>query len=172
MFKVPLYSQFLDVKNKNWKRRTCGGVALKMVLDYWNDLGYDVKTPTIQTLIREGVKTRAYIRGIGWQHKGLIRLARRYGFNGKNFDWAKYDPSVAFQKLRRYLKSNPVLASIYKDLRPENSGHLIVLTGLKGSFVYYNDPASRTRKGISKRAGIQKFLKGWKRRIIIVYPER
>lgn len=166
MFKVPAYSQFLDVKDKKWQRRSCGIVVLKMILDFWGS-GDKI---TADNLIKLGLKKNAYISGIGWRHKDLTLLSKNLGFKGKNYDWFKNKPKTAFKKLLPKLKKQPIIASICKNLNFGESGHLVVLAGFKNNHIFFNDPDSKTRKGIRKKASLKKFLNGWKRRVIVIYP--
>ena len=163
MFKVTLYSQFLDVEDKNWKIRACGIVSLKVVLEYWG-----IKE-NIKDLIDLGLKKNAYISGVGWKHDGLVSVAKEFGFSGMNYDWFKDEPKDAFEKLLPNLEKYPVIASIYNNFKLGGSGHLVVLLGYQNGQIFFNDPDSKTRKGIQKKVGLEKFLTGWKRRIIVIY---
>ena len=167
MFNVPAYSQFLDVKNRHWRNKSCGVVALKSVLEYWKNGDIDV-----DALTKRGKKLKAYLEDIGWKHAGLALLARQHGLRAKNFDWAKFPSHAAWKKLGAELKNGPVIASIYKNLKPKTSGHLVVITGIKKGLIYYNDPGSKTKRDVEKRASKARFLRGWKKRIIVVLPKR
>lgn len=170
LFNLPRYSQFLDVRSARWKPRACGIVALKTVLDYWR--GGDLKTkPTISNLINSGLSSNSYVQGIGWKHKGIVSIASQYGMKGKNYDWFKRTPEKAFEMLSHFLQKGPVLASIHKDFRSTNGGHLIVLLGINGSRIFYNEPAAKTRGEIAGAVGKKTFLRGWKRRIIVIKPK-
>ncbi len=163
MFEVQKYSQFLDIKSRKWREKSCGIIALKSVLEYWGEFVRAYK------LIREGLKIKAYIPGIGWKHAGLASLATRHGFKAKNFDWFKKNDVFAWKNLTKKLKGGPIIVSIYKNLKPGTSGHLVVVTSIKNGFVHYNDPASRARRGVLKKASEKKFRRGWKKRIIVIY---
>ena len=163
IFKIPAYSQFLDVEDKKWKSRACGIVALKIVLEYWG-----VKEKA-DDLIKLGLKQDAYIPGIGWKHGGLVSIAKEFGLRGENLDWFKDLPEEAFEKLLSKLEKYPVLASIYKNFKLGGSGHLIVLTGYENGWIFFNDPDSKTRKGIQNKVVVEKFLNGWKRRIVVIH---
>src|SRR3989344_4206093 len=163
MFDVPAYSQLIDTKNALWKERSCGIVALKMVFDYWGTKN-STKYSSIAALIAEGAERGAYLESVGWRHQGLAELAREHGFKSKNYDWFALSPEKAFARLRRNLTS-PVIASIHLNLHPKKEGHLVVITGIKTKRVYYNDPHSKKRSEILRDTSIEKFLKGWKRRI-------
>ena len=133
-------------------------------------MDYLGKSPSINTLIKRGVKNGAYIKNIGWSHKGLVELAKSYDLKGKNYDWFKKTPEEAWQKTIPYFKKYPIIASVYKNFNYKNNGHLIVITGFKNKKVYYNDPIAKRRKEISKKISLKKFLAGWKRRVIIIKP--
>ena len=167
-FNVPAYSQYLDVKNRAWKRRSCGIVALKMVMDHYEPRRAAVRS--LPRLTKRGVQMHAYVKNVGWSHRGLAQVAAHYGFRGRNYDWRNETAARAFARLHKHLKSGPVLASIYKNLKSNAHGHLVVVTGFRNGAVHYHDPASHTRRSIARRASLARFLKGWKRRIIVVRP--
>ncbi len=167
-WEVPLYSQRLDIKSRTWQHRACGIVALKMVIDHFKPRHATHRT--FSRLITQGQRSGAYIRNVGWSHRGLAYLSQRYGFSGRNYDWWKKTPHFAFKKLVTHLKKGPVLASIYQNLRPNSHGHLVAVTGFEKNIVFYNDPDSHTRRGITRRASVAKFLRGWKRRVVVVRP--
>lgn len=168
-WRVPRYSQFLDVKSNVWRRRSCGIVAMKMVLDYWRGTA---RTPSLATLIREGAASHAYLRNAGWRHAGLSALARRHGLAGRRLDWRKLTAVQAFEKLRREAKRAPTITSIHRNLDPKRGGHLVVVTGIEKGTVFYHDPDSKSRRGVARRARTAKFLKGWRRRAIAVQPRK
>lgn len=163
---IPFYSQHLDIKDKKWRHRSCGIVALKTALDFWGG----ETSPTFPELLKNGRRMKAYIRGVGWNHAGIARLARKYGFGGKNFDWFPKKPKWAFEKTRTFLKTGPVIASIHKNLDPAQSGHLVVITRITANRVYYLDPDAYAHDKIRRIASKKRFLAGWKRRIIIIRP--
>jgi ABC-type bacteriocin/lantibiotic exporter with double-glycine peptidase domain len=163
--KIPLYSQYLDIRESEWKTKSCGVVSLSMLLAFWG------KHISPENLLKEGLFSGAYIPGIGWTHKGLAKLAIKQGLFGKNFDWFSKSPKQAFKKLVFYLGKYPVIASIHKNFKLENEGHLILLVEIKNNQIFYFEPNSKTRKNILQVVSIDKFLSGWKRRIILVKPK-
>lgn len=167
-YKLPAYSQFLDIKDKGWEKRACGIVSLKMVLDFWSKKA-GIKYPPVDELIKK-YHRGAYINKIGWSHKGLARIARRYGLKGENCDWAHYSTKDALALLETKLAIAPVIASIHKNLNPALPGHLVVITEIKKDKIFYNDPDSKTRNKIKRSASLKQFLKGWKRRVIVIKP--
>lgn len=167
-YNVPAYSQFLDVIDASWKNRACGIVTLKMVIDFWRKLtkkGY----LSVDQLIKKHNRS-AYINGVGWSHKGLVQVAKRYGLAGENFDWAHYSTKDSLALLETKLDVAPVIASIHRNLNPLLSGHLVVITKIKKGRVFYNDPDAKTRRNIKRNAQLEKFLRGWKKRVIVLYP--
>lgn len=166
IFAVPAYSQFLDVSSPVWKRKACGAVSLKMVLDYLRPNSISISEIIKRGRRKNAFRLAAYIPNVGWAHKGLASLAEEFGFKGKNYDWSKKTPDAAYSLLLKKLQKRPIIASIYRNLKPGSSGHLVLLTGIKGNRIYYNDPDSKTRRGIKKTATLNKFLKGWKKRVV------
>lgn len=165
IFDVPKYSQHLDVRDGDWKEKSCGIVAVKMVLDYWR-----MSSPDCDELIKKGIEMDGFISGVGWKHKELSLLAKSFGVEAENFDWAKEEKDAAFKKLEDFLEKYPVVASIYSGFNPETkNGHLIVLTGMDDNFVHYNDPDSEGREEIAGKILIDKFLAGWKKRVIVIW---
>ena len=162
--KLSLYSQYLDVEDEAWRSRACGIVALKILFDYWG-VGKDV---SIDELIKRGLSSDGYIEGVGWKHASLAELGEEFGLSGKNFDWYADDPDVAFKKLEEHLKKYPVICSVYKDLKPGDSGHLVVVYEFDGTNVFYLDPEAKTRDDIKRSAPLDLFLEGWKRRIMVL----
>jgi len=163
---VPLYSQYLDVKDGSWRNRACGIIALKTAAEYWSPKGI-----AADKLIEAGLEINAYLPEIGWRHKPLAKLAdKAYSLKGKNFDLANLPSAAAWRRLNYYLNQQPVIASVYKNFKPGQSGHLIVLTKSDGNKVYYHEPMSRQRKKICRQTPLGKFLVGWKKRFIVIRP--
>lgn len=167
-YEVPAYSQYVDVKNKRWRDKACGIVALYQVLEYFLGRG---GVGTLAHFIQLGVKQKAYSpRRGGWVHKGLVDIAKAYGIETRAHDVTREPTGQALSFLITSLKRGPVLVSIHKDFNPQKGGHLIVVTGYqkKGTSVvlFYNEPASRTRKGIKRRVTQRAFERGWKKRFI------
>lgn len=172
-FPVPSYSQYLDVPEEKWRGRSCGVIALKMLLDYSKNKTL-TDSPTVQTIIRLGLSQKAYIPGIGWKHKGLVRIAHHFHFRAKNFDWANQSKKIALDKLFRLLDKQPIIASIYQDVKTKKGGHLVVLTGVDRpkEKLFMIDPAEKTRKKENRHLSIKTFMSCWKQRIIVIESSR
>ena len=167
-FNLTPYSQILDVKLTDWKNRACGITSLKMVLDFLSKETKN-KYPAIDDLILKYSKTK-YINDIGWSHKGLADIAIDLGLKGINYDLINYTQNDALALLTTKLITTPVIASIYKNLNPKNSGHLVVVTRIENNKATYYDPDSKTRNEVKRTVSLKKFLSGWKKRMIVVWP--
>ena len=161
---VPAYSQHLHIRDQKWRKSACGVVSLAMLLNYFN------KNTSPDDILARGLTCNAYLPKTGWKHKELAEIAKQYNLNGETFDWAYLDQEAAFENAKEHLNRHPILASVYRSFDPQNGGHLIVLTGMENSAVFYNDPDSRNEAGISGSVPLEKFLVGWKRRIIAITP--
>ncbi len=170
---VPEYSQYLDVRSKQWNWRSCGIVSLFMTIAYWDPT---LKQTDIPRLIKYGIATGAYREGIGWTHQGLLDMAIALGFAGKRLDLYKKENDAAFKTFLTHLKKGPVIVSTYKDFDPKKGGgHLIVATGYKEQndkmTIFIADPDAQDRTSINYTITKAKLLKGWKRRFIAITPK-
>ena len=157
---VPYYSQFTEVENhgieEHWKRRGCGLLCLKMVMDYWREQ-VGTPSPPLPELIETALEEQAYDdhpRGV--IHDGLIRTAKRYGLIAWRRRWLHtpqelvyfqsqgWTPqaikAIAGQTAREGIMTLtnaivadiPVMVSVPKEFNPEvGKQHLVVLTGIK-----------------------------------------
>jgi len=158
---VPFYSQFQDIDSPKWQKLGCGIASLAMLIEF-----YQPGSVSVDILLDEGIAAGAFINGAGWSHRGLASLAGQYGLKGTNYDFAKSDMDTAFTQLEKYLKDGPVIASVHYKLEPTNPiPHLVVVNGISGNTVYYNDPAAESG---GKRISVENFLKAWKKRFIAV----
>lgn len=164
VYAVPTKSQH-TIRNQFWKSHACGIVALGMVLTFYNK-----KFGTYDKLLNQGIKMKIRKEGVGWTHAGLVRLANTYGLRGNAYDWSDDSEHEAFLKMASFLEYGPVIASIHKNFNPKNGGHLIVLTGYKDGYVYYNEPNSIAQSHLKRKIKKDKFLAGWKQRIIQISP--
>jgi len=167
---VPFSSQYTDLGHHQWRARGCGITALKMVLDFYGT------AVALEELLNVGLEIGAYHQGIGWTHAGLVQIARRYGLDGFNVDWAESGPTPktaedAWEALAKELEHGPVMASMYAGLDPERSGgHIVVVTGCADGLVQFNDPEQMTEREGRRVLALETFLKAFKRRYIIVRP--
>src|ERR1043166_6349013 len=139
-YDVPFSSQYTDLGHHEWRARGCGIASLKMAMDFYRP------GPSLDELLTVGREIGAYREGIGWSHRGLVELARRYGFEGFNADWAEKGPTPktvqeSCELLLAELQKGPVLASVFAGLDPERGGgHIVVVTGFQDGLIFFNDP--------------------------------
>ena len=159
-YEVPFYSQFQDIPAIEWQKKGCGIASLAMAIGF-----YKPDAVSITTLLKEGLVSGAYVKNVGWSHKGLTDLVTNYGLIGEIHDFTKLKAQKALDGLRDVIDKGPVVASIHNKFDPSATlGHLVVLTGYDDQFIFYNDPSGTSDRKISNA----NFLRGWKRRVISV----
>lgn len=159
---VPFYSQFKDITSPSWQKVGCGIASVAMVIDY-----YKPAVP-VNTLLKQGIASGAYLSHAGWTHKGLIDLAKRYGLDGKSIDLGKSDSKTAFNEFKKQLKNGPLIASVHYKFDPKSTiPHLVVINSIEGEMLSYNDPAAKEG---AKKISVTDFLKAWKKRFIVIKP--
>ncbi|MDO8183805.1 MAG: cysteine peptidase family C39 domain-containing protein [bacterium] len=156
------YSQHLDLTHPEHKLSGCGIASLGMLLGD--------KISTLDELYKLGLEQGAYLPGIGWRHAGLANLAKHFGFtNSYNLDLAKEDLEVALEKLKTELKQGPVLASVFTNYEPgHKEGHIVVLLSLTDEQAEVLDPAAKNHNDIHQFLPVEKFINGWKKRLIVI----
>lgn len=161
---VPFYSQFTDVSDPSWKKLSCGVASLAMLIELYEP----DEISSVDALLREGINSGAYIRGAGWSHRGLVRLAKKHGLSGDTYDFSRRGMSTAFAKLKASLKNGPAIVSVHYTFDPQNPiPHLAVINDIEGDTLYYNDPAETSGGGT---LSAEKFKAAWKKRYITVRP--
>ena len=162
ILEVPHWIQFYDISDDQWQGRSCGIVSLAMILEY-----YGVQVD-LNDLIEQGLEKDGYIKGIGWKHQIICDLAREYGLKSQRTENEVIDNLV--ESLER---DEPVIISIHKNFDISKGGHLVVLNGyyvanneLLG--FYLNDPVGASYKHKNQFIKLDKFLEGWKKRVIYV----
>lgn len=162
---VPFYSQFDDITSKKWKPAGCGITSLAMLIEY-----YKPKTVDVDTLLDEGLDAGAFSsKAGGWTYDGLIEVSQKYGLDGQAFDFGNESSKIALAWLSVSLMDGPVMASVHYKFDPKSKiPHLVVINGIDGDNVYYNDPASKEGGNLS--LPLKDFLKAWKQRFIVMRP--
>ncbi len=160
---VPFFSQFKDITSPKWQKVGCGVASLAMIINFYKN-----DTVSVDTLLEQGISSGAYLEKAGWTHAGLISLSKKYGLSGESYDFAKLSKTEALKKLQQDLIDGPVMASVHYKFDPKNPiPHLVVIDGIDGDTVYYNDPASTVGQ---KTIPVSKFLASWKNRYIVIRP--
>ena len=128
------------------------------------------KISSLDELYKLGLEQGAYIPGIGWRHAGLANLAKHFGCTQSyNLDLAKESLDVAVEKLKAELEQGPVMASVYANYEVgHKEGHLVVLLSLTDNQAEVLDPAAKDHADIHQFIPTQKFITGWKKRLIVV----
>lgn len=161
---VPFYSQFDDVSDPGWKKLSCGIADLAMLIEYYKP----GSITSVDTLLSEGINSGAYIQSAGWSHQGLANLAVSYGLEGRTYDLSYMSMDAAYSELEKYLTTGPIIASVYYKFEYGHPiPHLVVINGVDGNTVYYNDPA--TDSG-NKSLSVDAFKSAWKKRFIVIRP--
>ncbi|MEK9208945.1 MAG: C39 family peptidase [Patescibacteria group bacterium] len=175
-YRVPFSSQYTDLGHHEWRARGCGITALKMVMDYWHGLNAVHRTATLEEVLAQGLRNGAYLPGVGWSHKGLVEVARHFGYTGFNVDYAPNGPtpkslSEAWDLLVKEIESGPILVSVFAGLDPyRKGGHIVVLTGAHDGLVFLNDPEEMSEREGRKALALKAFLPAFKRRYIVIQP--
>jgi predicted double-glycine peptidase len=160
---IPFYSQFNDISAPEWKKIGCGVTSLAMIIEY-----YKPHEITVDGLLQEGIASGAYLNSAGWIHQGMVDLAKDHGLDGRGRDLSSLSKDAAFEELKKSLDKSPVIASVYYTFTPGHPiPHLVVVSGVEGDVVYYNDPAEETGGGT---ISVEKFKAAWKKRYIEIYP--
>ena len=166
-YKISPFSQLLDIKEKKWQKRSCGIVSLAMAMSFLKK-----NKINLNEVLEKGIEKEAYIKDIGWSHKELVNIAKHYGFLARAYDEASKENTRAFSKLLTQLEKGPVMVSIHKDLNIKNAGHLVLLSGIRKGKVEYYDPNAKERMEVKREAELYAFLKGWKKRFIIIKDKK
>lgn len=167
---VPYYRQ-VDIKsglNSYLQNRSCGILALKMVLDYYR---LNLKKPTLDLaeLFEKALKNGG-TNGIGdWYHSTLVKTAIDYGFKSWRRSWRPADRDKDFFRsegvnensialweeqtkaesipslVSSVKKKCPVIVSVAKNFEMIDKNHDVVLVGFKMNKnsvtgLYFHDP--------------------------------
>jgi ABC-type bacteriocin/lantibiotic exporter with double-glycine peptidase domain len=160
---VPFYSQFKDIQSPKWQKVGCGVTSLAMVVDF-----YTPNAVSVNSLLQQGIAAGAYDQDAGWIYAGLIQVSQKYGLDGAYHDLSKMDSKTAFAEFKEYLKDGPVILAVHYKFDPKSRiPHLVVINGIAGDVVYYNDPAAKMGE---KQISTADFLKGWKKKVIVIRP--
>ncbi len=163
VFSVPFFSQFADITSPHWQKVGCGIASLAMLIEF-----YKPGTVVVDSLLDEGITSHAYLDSAGWTYAGLIGISNKYGLGGTSHDIANLTMKDAFTELKTVVSEGPVMVSVHYTFDPKNPiPHLVILNGIEGDRVYYNDPAEKSGNG---SISISTFQNSWKKRYIEIRP--
>ncbi len=167
VIKIPLIDQLKDVKDKKWKKNSCAICSAKMMMSFSNRKHLEID---IGQLIEEALRMGGYLKDIGWKHKTVSELAKKYkvklGFI-TNFPKTIEEKSKWLKKLEAgIMKGKPAMVSVYYKLNKKNRGHLVVVNGIRknGKIVvgYHIQDSDSRFKGNNYYISKDKFLLGWR----------
>jgi ABC-type bacteriocin/lantibiotic exporter with double-glycine peptidase domain len=133
-----------------------------MIINY-----YRPKAVTVDALLKRGIAAGAYDHRAGWIYQGLINLSHAYGLDGVYYDLTGLNKADAFVRLKTLVADGPLIMSVYYTFTPGNPiPHLVVVNAITEDAVYVNDPATKGTKKMS----LDDFIRGMKRKIIVIRP--
>lgn len=179
---VPYYSQYVDVKNEEWKHRSCGIVCAKMMLAY---LGM-ARGVSLDDFILEGITLGAYSE-YGWTHKGIASLAEMYGATLIPQEWRKKINSpegyeVQFTEglavlLTEIRAGRPVIVSVVKKFKYPRKFHMVILVGevkndqqITQGLLYHDPEYSSVEEGAFRIVSLAVFQEYWRGMAILCNP--
>jgi hypothetical protein len=173
---VPYYRQNSDNGlDPFWRDRSCGILALKMVIDFYRR-GQHQPDIDLGELFDRAMSNGGVDDNGNWLHSALVKTARDYGFRSWRRMWrlsgdqrARIESEGAdsatlerneLQQMREAMPTLvetvdmgfPVIISVAKNFDDVEKPHLVVLTGVRRSAetnkyqgFFYNDPYSPSR---------------------------
>ena len=165
---VAYYSQYDSEIPEEWKKRSCGIVALRMALSQKRE--NDIQSSW--GLVQEGVSSGAYIEGVGWKHAGLVDLAKKHGAQAFRREFRSW-----FLKTFYFLAEQHLVMSLKRGVVPivsltvpdKNDTHLVPLIGYNETGFIYHEPAAYTsEEGSEKHISYADFKKRWRKLAIFV----
>lgn len=183
ILQVPYYSQIKNTKNPDWKDKSCGIAALKMVLDF-----YQPTDLSIDELYQKGLDINGFLEGVGWYHHSLALLAKQLGYKAITRSWNIPKESLDHLKERGFKTADieiirrqqldeaittlkkeldnkhPTVVPIPKGFTKGGSGHLVVLIGYDEEGFICHDPLDGEKINLD----YEKFKNLWEKRAILV----
>jgi hypothetical protein len=164
---IPLVSQSRDVKDKKWSKKSCAICSMKMLIGFSNRKHLNIE---IGQFIEEAIKMGGYLEGIGWKHKAITDLSKKYGTKLK---FIKKFPKTIKEKTKWLKKleagivgGKPAMVSVHYRLNKKNRGHVVVVNGIKkdGKIVlgYHIQDSDDRFRGNNYYVSKDKFLLGWR----------
>jgi ABC-type bacteriocin/lantibiotic exporter with double-glycine peptidase domain len=168
---IGFVSQHSDINDPTWRYRGCGIAALKMLMNYWQSENEACASPATEDLLQTGLALGAYLENIGWSHRGLINIAKKYGYNGYNVDEPNRNSEELYGEMSKVLEAMPLMASVYSKFDPSRGGgHIVVVSGTEGDDLIIYDPEELSSETGRTLISKDKFLNGWKKRYIVIEP--
>jgi hypothetical protein len=191
---VPYCSQISDIENPEWRDRACTVTNLKMALEYYAKQNGAEPVPAIGALIEEGIEIHAYDPAVGWNHEGIVRLARNHGVNAyaQEFRSMTIDRRTGSSSPSRYSdkllsegvgkiahhveEGHPVIVSVLPGFGSNTQNHTVLVMGVaRGdddsvrSFSCLDPFQERSAGETPIEVPLERFTAFWRRLAIFVY---
>lgn len=192
--RVPYYSQFVHVKNPDWKLKSCTMACLKMAMEYV----LSSSQPSIDDLFRESefIQQDMVGRGLlttqatshGRTHDTIVKVAHNHGClahpeefrsvsvnEDGTFGPSSYSEAMLEAGIGRLCQSiannSPVIVSVSRKFEVGGTPHSVLIIGFeKDSGFYYRDPDSEEEESVLEGSFISLagFKQHWRRLAIFV----
>jgi hypothetical protein len=174
--KVPCYSQFLEVSDSFWNIRSCGGACIKMVLDYYNQIGkIEKNNKSILEIMEEAKEMGGYHSQNGFIHDYAVEYFVKNGLQS----YRKEGLESIDEVINNLDNNNPVLVSVVKKTLEQTKFHLILVVGYKYYLggggekiitqIIYHEPEAVSLEGGSFRVcDLEVFKNSWRSKAIFV----
>lgn len=142
----------------------CGAACIKMVLEAFGK----TDMPSVKELMEEGIQNGFYKEPAGWIHRGLVRLAERYGTVARRLNIKKH-PIELGDLLK---EGGLIIVSVSLGFNPERrGGHLVVVHGIEFENnvlkkVYFRDPSGFGQ--LHYDIDGESFLKSWTGNLVVI----
>ena len=164
---IPLVDQLKDVKDKKWKKKSCAICSTKMMMAFGNKKHVEIP---IGQLVNEALHLGGYLKGIGWKHKTLVDMAKKYKIN---LDFIKKFPKTEKEKLKwlnklekNILNGQPAMVSVHHKFNKKNGGHMVVVNGIRKKdkvvLGYHVQDPDDSFQGNNYFVSKDKLLLGWR----------
>lgn len=164
---IPYVSQHADDIPQKWRTEVCALACVKMSIDHFAQISSDVASPSMGTLLDEGLAMDGYTTH-GWKHDTLLALCRMNGLVGSYREEFRDTASPqhelrekGFGKIRDTIKeSAPVIVSVKTD----KGFHMVLIIGTTNDGFIVHDSAQGPNISLSKK----QFMERW--RGLVVFP--
>ena len=199
---VPYYRQNEPGNGLNefWQNRSCGILAIRMVVDYYRIKKHQ-EPIKLTELFDRTLKAGGVNDAGNWLHSALVESARTYGLIAWRRNWrlSSYGTKMfkkegadaetlkivdvqqsgeAIPTLISFLMQDyPVIISVAKNFDEIERPHLVVMTGFRidkngrVEGIYYNDPYTPSDDRKNGYVDIERFQNRWNFRAIFVKPK-
>lgn len=174
---VPYYSQWKDITDINWQKRSCGLLCLYSAIRFYkNDFNLSP-----EAFLEEALRKEAFGKS-GWVHDKLVALscergvpAKRVEFRGKTPEETKRLIETAFEDFTQSLEAGQlIIISTIRNWKEKDKFHQVLLVGFEGPKEaplgwYVHDPDAKSEtEGAYQYISHEKFKEGFRGLAIFV----